>query len=474
MSGTGPGEPRPRPRVETEAPSGAGGLGEERDTTEMRPVGRPLPPGVETQEISGAGGPAERSGAREIRPGDRPPSPRIETEAASGAEGTGEERDVSGPYPSERRPLPRLEMEAPDTVDPRSKGGVGRGQPVTRRPTPIVETEKLSGSGVPGRGRNVSGTNGRRPPPGLAVQELPDAALAAKGRDVSQTRPDERWPAPRIETEELPASRLESALPVIELAVPPRRQWGMPALVFGGASVLVLGAAGLETFELVAETFARSGLLGGAAAGVAGVGFSMIGLGFWREWAALSALRGVDRLRAALSGQDAVARARAAREWLRELPEGPALLPAVNAVNDPDAILALLRAGPVASLRGQADALGRAAALQSMAGIAAMPSPGLAALFVAWRGLRLVRQIAQLHGLRPGALATLGLLRRTALSAGAVAGVEVATNTAAHALLSSPLLTHVAGEMAGAGVAARRMLVLARAASVACSPVPPE
>ncbi len=445
MSGTGPGDPRPRPRIETEAPSRAGGPAEGRHSTEMRPVGRP-------------------------------PPPRIETEAASGAEGTGEERDVSGPSRGERPPLPRVEMEAPDAVGPRSKGGVGRAQPVTRRSTPIVETEKLSGSGVPGRGRDVSGTrpNERRPLPGLALQELPDAALAAKGRDVSQTRPDERWPAPRIETEELPASRLESALPLIELSVPPRRQWGMPALVFGGATVLVLGAAGLETFELVADTFARSGLLGGAAAGVAGVGFSMIGLGFWREWAALSALRGVDRLRAALSGQDAVARARAAREWLRELPEGPALLPAVNAVNDPDAILALLRAGPVASLRGQADALGRAAALQSVAGIAAMPSPGLAALFVAWRGLRLVRQIAQLHGLRPGALATLGLLRRTALSAGAVAGVEVATNTAAHALLSSPLLTHVAGEMAGAGVAARRMLVLARAASVACSPVPPE
>jgi len=60
------------------------------------------------------------------------------------------------------------------------------------------------------------------------------------------------------------------------------------------------------------------------------------------------------------------------------------------------------------------------------------------------------------------------------LAAGAVAGVEVAANTAAHALLSNPLMQHVAGDMAGAGVAARRMMVLARAAAVACSPVPPE
>ena len=140
-------------------------------------------------------------------------------------------------------------------------------------------------------------------------------------------------------------------------------------------------------------------------------------------------------------------------------------------MNDPDAILALLRAGPAQSLRLRADALGRSAALQAVAGLAAMPSPALAALFVAWRGLRLIRQVAALHGLRPGLLGTLALARRTALSAGAVAGTEMAANAAAHALLSNPVLGHLAGDMAGAGVAARRMIVLARAAEAACSPL---
>jgi putative membrane protein len=280
-------------------------------------------------------------------------------------------------------------------------------------------------------------------------------------------------PSPRIETEELPAARLEPVVALVELAVPPRR-WAMPALVAGGVAILTLGFSAVGAAELVADVFARSAFLGGAVAGVAGVGFAMVGLGFWRESSALGALRGVDRLRAELAGADPVRRAQAARAWLRGLPEGAALLPAIDAINDPDAIVALLRAGPAASLRLRAEALGRTAALQSLAGVAAMPSPGLAALFVGWRGLRLIRQVAELHGLRPGWFATLGLLRRTALSAGAVAGAEVAANTAAHALLSSPLLQHVAGEMAGAGVAARRMVVLARAASVACSPVPPE
>jgi putative membrane protein len=133
-----------------------------------------------------------------------------------------------------------------------------------------------------------------------------------------------------------------------------------------------------------------------------------------------------------------------------------------------------LRAGPVADLRTRSDALGRTAAVQMAAGIAATPAPALAVLLVAWRGVRLVRQVAALHGMRPGLLGTLGLLRRSVLAAGMVAGSEVAINAAAHALLSNPLLTHALGEMAGAGVAARRMILLARSTAAACSPLPPE
>ena len=70
-------------------------------------------------------------------------------------------------------------------------------------------------------------------------------------------------------------------------------------------------------------------------------------------------------------------------------------------------------------------------------------------------------------------MGTVALLLRTALSATMVGATELAANAAAHAVLSHPLLAHVAGEMAGAGVAARRMTMLARAAAAACDPVPP-
>ncbi len=279
-------------------------------------------------------------------------------------------------------------------------------------------------------------------------------------------------PAPRIEAEDVPAARLQATELVV--AALPRQGWSMPALALSGCVVLGLGLAGLQAGNFVADQFARGAVLGWVTLGVCAAGFGLIGTGLVRELRGLLALRAVDRLRRDLAGTDAGRRQRAARAWLRHLPDGPALLPAIDAVNDPDAILALLRAGPEATLRARADALGRTAALQVVAGMAAAPAPALVVLLVSWRGLRLLRQVAAAYGLRPGMLGTIGLLRRTALAAGAAAVTEVAVNAAAHGLLTMPVLQHLAGEMAGGAVAARRMVVLARAAAVACSPVPRE
>ena len=245
-----------------------------------------------------------------------------------------------------------------------------------------------------------------------------------------------------------------------------------PALALAGVCVLAIGFAGLGAANFVADQFARSIWLGWVTLAVAVAGFGLLGTGIWRELRTLLALRHVDRLRADLSSGEAGRITDAAREWAGEV--DPAMLPALRAVNDPDAALALLRSGPSERLRESAEALGRTAAVQVVAGIAAMPSPALDVALVAWRGVRLVRQIAALYGMRPGLLGTLSLLRRTAMSATLVGAVEFAGNTAAHALLSSPLLSRALGEVAGAGVAARRMMVLARAAATACDPAPPQ
>lgn len=288
--------------------------------------------------------------------------------------------------------------------------------------------------------------------------------------------------APRIETESRRADRLVASAAVdAELEALPTevlRPGGRVTtlgLAIGGVAVLILGLGALEVGNFVADEFRRAVWLGWLTLVIAVSGFGLILAAIGHELRGLASLEAVDRLRAELNGEDAVARHRAARRWVSMLPaavgERQALLPALDAVNDPDALLALLVQGPGRRLRVEVDALSRRAALQVAATLAATPSAGLAGLVIAWRGIRLLRQIAALHGLRPGLLATMGLIRRTVFAAGAVAAGEAVANAAAHALLSNPLLGRLAGEMAGAGIAARRMIVMGRAAAAASTPL---
>ena len=289
--------------------------------------------------------------------------------------------------------------------------------------------------------------------------------------------------APRIEAETRHAERLAAPAPSVdaELALLPAevlRPGGRLTtlgMAIGGAGVLILGLGALEVGNFVADEFRRAAWLGWTTLAIAVLGFGLILGAIGHELRGLASLEAVDRLRAELGGADAVARHRAARRWVTMLPpsvgEPKTLLPALDAVNNPDVLLALLEQGPGRRLRAECDALSRRAALQVAATLAATPSAGLAGLVIAWRGIRLLRQIAALHGLRPGLLATMGLIRRTVFAAGAVAAGEAIANATAHALLSNPLLGRLAGEMAGAGIAARRMIVMGRAAAAASTPL---
>lgn len=278
---------------------------------------------------------------------------------------------------------------------------------------------------------------------------------------------------PRIEFEEAPAPRLDfDPLPV---GVAPTGsvmpESGTVSTILTGIAVLVLGMALLQTLNFVIAQFDRSFVLGCVTLVVGVVGFGLIGSGVRRELRGLLGLRVVDRLREQLA--DPMQARQAALEWLATLPEGPLLAEAVRGANDPQTIPALLRAGPLKALRERSEALGRAAALQIFAITAAVPSPALDGVLVGWRGARLVRQVAELHGLRPGLFGTLSLLRRTAMAAGAATATNLAVDTVTRSLLSNSIVGHLAGDVAGAGVAARRMVVLARAAATACSPLDP-
>lgn len=240
-----------------------------------------------------------------------------------------------------------------------------------------------------------------------------------------------------------------------------------------GFGILCLGLPALWAAWLVSVLFERWPPLGWVGLLVTLAGFGFLCVGVARELRGLAVLRKVDQLRVELASGEATKVADAARRWLATLPQYAGVLPALHASDSPETALALLRAGPALALREEADALGRTAAFQTVAIVAATPSPALEVFTVGWRGLRLVRQVASLHGMRPGLLGTVVLLQKTALAAVAVAATEVAVNAATHAIITHPLLRHVVGDIAGAGVAARRMIVLARATAAACSPLSP-
>jgi len=282
-------------------------------------------------------------------------------------------------------------------------------------------------------------------------------------------------PAPRIIRDEgaAPAPRLDFGWDkaVAPVALPGARGWSSLALAAAGVALLLLGFSVLEAANFVATQFARGTVLGWLTLAVAVAGFGLLGFALWREVRGYLSLRSVDRARAAAARADAAALRSELLAWQAALPPGRAR-PGALADLPIEAMAALVEAKTLAPIAQDAAALGRAAALQAFAVTAVSPSPALDALVFSWRGVRLVRQVAALHGFRPGIAGTASLLRRVALDAAMVAATDVAVDAAVRALLSSKLAEHVAGEAAAGAVAARRMVLLARAADEACRVLP--
>lgn len=306
-----------------------------------------------------------------------------------------------------------------------------------------------------------------RPPPGEEPRgAAPPAGDTPFGPQVILEE-TARGPAPRLDF------GWEQAVVPIAPATPAPRRWSGLGRLAAGAAVLGLGLAALDAVNFVAAQFERGAGLGWVTLGVVVAGFGLIASAGWTELRGLLALRSVDRARAAFARGDlAAARAETLR-WAAGVEEAAALQPAIRNAGSVEELAALLRTGPLAALEARSAALGRSAALQAFSVTAISPSPGLDALVFAWRGVRLVRQVAAAHGIRPGLAATMALLRRTLMDAATVAATDVAVDAAARALLSNRLMQHVAGEAAAGAVAARRMLRLARAAAEACRVLPP-
>ena len=187
-------------------------------------------------------------------------------------------------------------------------------------------------------------------------------------------------PEPFLLLEPDAAPRLESAPPIMATAEPVSPGWWSPALI--GTVTLGLGMPTLGGAWLVGALFDRWSGLGWAGLMVLLIGLGLIGIGIGRELRGLAALRRVDQLRDEFASGETHRVQRAARRWLEGLPQHSGILPALATADTPEAVLAFLRSGPLPALREATDALGRTAALQSIAIVAATPSPAMDVLAV--------------------------------------------------------------------------------------------
>jgi putative membrane protein len=260
----------------------------------------------------------------------------------------------------------------------------------------------------------------------------------------------------------------------------PRRPW--LRLFFGAGAVFLLSLLGLEAYGFIAGLFERSPVLGlGFALLLALVGVGAIGA-LGRELADLRRLQRAEELRlvgerliaSEVHGQADVYLARL-EQLYRDRPELAEPIArfhvrASDALNDGEQ-LRLFGTTVLAPLDRQARRLVTLGARDTGALTALSPLGILDGLIVLWRTLSMLRAIARLYGIRPGAAASIRLLRRTlahVLAAGVGELLSDAAVEAAGASLLSVLSARV-GQGAVHGLLAAR---LGLAALQICRPLP--
>jgi putative membrane protein len=295
-----------------------------------------------------------------------------------------------------------------------------------------------------------------------------------------ETGPTQERLRPRIvETEE--TGRLDLRLPVVPEPgpepVPPR---GIPspfAVAVSGLGILVVGVAGIDLAQFVDGAFAHGTGVGvlAAAAVAAGVG----GAGYWliAELRGLLRLRSAERLRRLIPSalaSELKGEIDAAASILRRDPLLGEAVASYRAVLEPhhtggDALDLFSRFVLAPADRLAQGAIRRAAA-QAFVINTVSPTVLLDTLFFAARATRLIREIAEIYGQRPGLAGTVHLLRRLASGAGLVGAVDVVGGVIVQQL-GGAVLERLSASAAESAYAAQKMARLGLLAMALCRPL---
>jgi putative membrane protein len=297
---------------------------------------------------------------------------------------------------------------------------------------------------------------------------------------TTETEPAPERLRPRIlETEE--TGRLELSLPPTPEANLPALRTGRPrspfAVAAAGLVILVLGVVGIDLVQFVDSAFSRGTGLGIAAVAVVAAGCS--GALYWliAELRGLWRLRSAERLRrlipSALAGElkselDAAATILACDPLL-----GTAVThyrAAIEPHHTGRDALELFSRFVLAPADQLAQSAIRRASAQAFAINTISPTALLDTLLFAARAMRLIREIAEIYGQRPGLAGTVHLLRRLAGGAGLVGAVDLVGGVLVQQL-GGAVVERLSASAAESAYAAQKMARLGLIAMALCRPV---
>ncbi len=287
------------------------------------------------------------------------------------------------------------------------------------------------------------------------------------------------------QAEPAPPPRLPVTIAPTEPIVAPeegRRRnpaWGW---VLRTAAALVLGLIVLDLGLFLEGLFERSFALGAAFSLL--IGAAAFALLTWigmeiRQIRKLGAVEAIRIHAAEIVARDGHGGAMGfIAEARRALAERPALARrfdrledmVLETMSDRDA-MELFRREILLPLDAEAYAAVRRAAQWTAIGVSASPIAGLDALIALWRSLRMIRQIAEAYGLRPGPIAMMSLARRVLSGIAGISVVDVMGDMWAQHL-GHRLAGLISAKLAEGVYAAVRVARLGLLAMGTCRPVP--